>query len=550
MSIGQTIHTIRYLRTGQAAAQIRHRLRPFWERPETFFCQPVPDMDVLLWPENRSFLPPGPQAGKAEAVRRGDFEFLNHEEHLGWPPSDWDLAGLPKLWRYNLDYFEWLWGLGYGDVRECVLSWIGQHPLGRDCVGWESYPLSLRLLNWCAVCFGKFRSETEADPEFIQSLWQSIYPQAEWLCRHLETHLLGNHLFENGAALAFVGSCFGGAAGDKWLQRGLHILEREIPEQILPDGMHFERSPMYHTRITYLLRLLLDTGNEILRALIADPLARARKALACLCHPDGEIALLNDAALGVYNEPGELLGPDRWLQSGPWALSDAGYYGWRGDDGSYIICDAGEIGPDYIPGHAHGDMFSFELSLKGQRVIVDSGVYNYVPGPMRQYCRSTRAHNTVEVNGVDQCEFWSAFRVARRGRPRDVEWQAEADGFRLRGWHDGYRRLAGRPEHQRTITWKTPNRLEVRDRVRSSKQVSAVSWLHFHPACSIEHIDAHKASVGFPGGRVQITFEGGQLLRMEDSFYCREFGRKEANVALAYAHNGAETETGFTILLV
>lgn len=37
---------------------------------------------------------------------------------------------------------------------------------------------------------------------------------------------------------------------------------------------------------------------------------------------------------------------------------------------------------------------------------------------------------------------------------------------------------------------------------------------------------------------------------MEDSFYCPEFGRKEANVALAYTHNEAETETGFTILLV
>ncbi|MEA3365431.1 MAG: heparinase II/III family protein, partial [Candidatus Hydrogenedentes bacterium] len=266
MSIGQTIHTIRYLRAGQAFAQVRHRLRPFWERPEKFFLQPVPDVEVLRWPENRSFLPPGPQVTRAEPVQRGKFEFLNHEEYLGWPPSDWNVAGLPKLWQYNLHYFDWLWGLGYTDVREGVLGWIDRHPLGRARIGWDPYPLSLRLLNWCAVCFGKFRAETEADPEFIQKLWQSIYLQAEWLSRHLETHLLGNHLFENGAALAFAGSCFGGVAGERWLHRGLHILEREIPEQILPDGMHFELSCMYHVRITYLLRLLLDTGNEVLCA--------------------------------------------------------------------------------------------------------------------------------------------------------------------------------------------------------------------------------------------------------------------------------------------
>ena len=107
------------------------------------------------------------------------------------------------------------------------------------------------------------------------------------------------------------------------------------------------------------------------------------------------------------------------------ALRDAGYYGARGS-GHYVVCDAAPIGPDYQPGHAHGDLLSFELSLAGRRVIVDAGVHGYDGDPLRAWCRSTRAHNTVEIDGEDQCEFWGTFRVARRARPRDVVWTPRA----------------------------------------------------------------------------------------------------------------------------
>ncbi len=101
--------------------------------------------------------------------------------------------------------------------------------------------------------------------------------------------------------------------------------------------------------------------------------------------------------------------------------------------------DAGPIGPDYLPGHGHGDMFSYELSLDGRRVVVDGGTSTYEAGPERDWVRSTRAHNTVEIAGEDQCEFFGAFRVGRRGRPRDVAAEVTADGLHVAGWHDGYR---------------------------------------------------------------------------------------------------------------
>jgi uncharacterized heparinase superfamily protein len=348
--------------------------------------------------------------------------------------------------------------------------------------------------------------------------------------------------------LAFLGSCFP-ADNDLvsgWRRQGRAILHRELPEQILPDGMHFERSPMYHSRITYLLELLHATP---FREEFAEPLNRMRSALADLCHPDGEISLFNDSAFGIYNAPADLLGEHR-PREGAWALPDAGYYGWRDPDGNYLVCDAGPIGPDYIPGHAHADTFSYELSLRGHRVIVDSGVYDYVPSGMRAYCRSTRAHNTVEVGGADQCELWGAFRVARRGYPKEVNWQPTEDGFRLRGWHTGYQRLPERAVHRREFCWEQAEpRLTVTDRIRARRAVNSVSWVHLHPSCEVTDSVDNTVTIAFPGGTFTIQFSGKGELSREESVYCPEFWRKEQRVALAFRSHSPQSETSYSVLL-
>src|SRR5690606_37317091 len=74
----------------------------------------------------------------------------------------------------------------------------------------------------------------------------SLAVQVRWLRRCLEIHLLGNHLIANAKALVFAGLYFSGPEAHRWLATGLRILEREIAEQILPDGGQFERSTMYH----------------------------------------------------------------------------------------------------------------------------------------------------------------------------------------------------------------------------------------------------------------------------------------------------------------
>jgi uncharacterized heparinase superfamily protein len=539
VSASRLFHTLRWLPPGQLAALVRQRVNTLVERRERFAARPAPAFPGVRWAPVPAR---SPHARHDPArLRAGEFTFLNRSEPLGWPPR-WNDPALPLLWTYNLHYFEYLDSLAYEEGRALILDWIARHPLARGNPGWEPYPTSLRLVAWCAWLFGRERARSESDRELCAAAWRSIWLQAEWLASHFETHLRANHLLENAAALAYCGACFAGP-GDAWLAQGTACLDRELAEQMLADGLHFERSPMYHARIVHVLEALAATGVPALARRVAGRLERARSALARLCHPDGEIALLNDAAFGIAPRPGDWLDP---APDGAFALRDAGYYGARAS-GHYLVCDAAPIGPDYQPGHAHGDLLSFELSLRGQRVVVDAGVHGYDGDPLRAWCRSTTAHNTVEIDAADQCEFWSTFRVGRRARPHEVEFAERPDGFTLSAWHDGYERLDGRPRHARAFRWYDQGVLLVRDRVTATRPVAAISRLHLHPACTIEDVSGLRARIRHPGGVCAVVFDGDGALSVEASTYCPGFGVRHDARALAFRAGEQTSGFGFCI---
>ena len=498
----------------------------------------------MRWSPARAF--PAPADVQPSALA-GSLTFQNCAARVGFPP-DWNRTDLPRHWLYHLHYHEYLWGLPFERARECARHWMDHHPPGPGRIGWDPYPTSLRVATWCALFLGRHRARTLADPGFRDALWSSVHRQAAHLARNLEWRLLGNHLLENGVALALAGSAYAHPAADRWLSAGRRLLARELPEQMLADGGHFERSPMYQCRVLYALLLLRGAGTPGLEELAAPWIRPAARALAALTHPDGGVALLNDSALGVYPEPGALLraAGEKPAGEGPFTLAESGYYGAR-RGGAYVVCDAGPLGPDYQPGHGHPDLFTFELSLAGARVVVDSGVATYEPGPLRDYCRSTRAHNTVEIGGEDSAETWAAFRVGRRCPPRGVDWVAAGEDFTLSARHDGYRHLPGRPTHARSFRWRDGDLLEIADRIDASRPVRAVARLHFHPDCRLEGGAGQTRTVSFPGGRTRVTWSGWEDVAEDESWYCPEFGITRANPCLAFSGASARVRGAIRI---
>ena len=281
-------HTLRYLKPGQILGRLVFRIAR--RKPD---LRPAP----ALRPASGTWIPCARKSSMSGATT---FCFLSMERSLS-AATDWNHADWPKLWLYNLHYFDDLNADGAG-VRlawhqALIARWIKENPPAAGN-GWEPYPVSLRIANW--VKWVGAGNALGADA------LQSLAVQARWLMRRLEWHLLGNHLLADAKALVFAGTFFSGPEADAWREQGLAILRREHAEQILRDGGHFERSPMYHSII---LEDLLDLIQLAARfpglmdsALVAQWRRRAAGMLnwlAARTHPDGEIAFFNDAAIGI-----------------------------------------------------------------------------------------------------------------------------------------------------------------------------------------------------------------------------------------------------------
>jgi len=520
------VDTVRHLK----AVQIYGRLRFQAGRPR-LDDRPSP----LRRPTTGKWVPPARR--RQSQIGPASFSFLNESRDIG--AGGWDDDQLAKLWRYNLHYFDDLNAAGAEHRtrwhEDLVSRWIAQNRPGQG-TGWEPYPTSLRIVNWIKWALSGHPLSAEARDSLAQ--------QVRWLAQRLEYHLLGNHLLANAKALTFAGTYFEGTEAENWLAIGSDILRRELPEQILPDGGHFELSPLYHTLA---LEDLLDLANvgqafpgtldPALNEAVAQRAGPMRSWLAAMCHPDGEISFFNDAAMGIAPSPTELeayaarlnlpsLAP---LSSRAICLKDSGYI--RLEDGPAVaLIDVARIGPDYLPGHAHADTLSFELSLWGRRFLVNSGTSIYGTGPERLRQRGTAAHNTVIVDGKNSSEVWSGFRVARRARPRNLH-ISEEQRLRVECEHDGYARLPGRPIHRRS--WSLDGRgLLVADTVTSPGFLSEARF-QFHPEVSVALDEGSgKGTAQVPGaGELKWEILDGTG-RLEPSAWHPEFGVTQSSHCL------------------
>jgi uncharacterized heparinase superfamily protein len=360
--------------------------------------------------------------------------------------------------------------------------------------------------------------------------------------------LLGNHLFANAKALVFAGLFFQGDEASAWLGQGLAILQREMPEQIVSDGGHFERSTLYHALA---LEDLLDLANLAAAYPSAVPVSYhdfvcswpdiiglMRVWLAALSHPDGEIGFFNDAAMGIAPPIGQLesyagrLGmPEASAPKERCAhFGDSGYIRVSLGD-ALALLDVAPIGPDYLPGHAHADTLSFELSLFGGRLLVNSGTSRYGIGPARLWQRGTAAHNTVAIDGEDSSEVWSGFRVARRAKPFGLRVWNDGKTLRILCAHDGYTRLKGKPVHWREWRFEE-GMVEIVDTIEGEFR-EAVSRLYFYPGIALSQIageDLGHAEL-MQGHQIGWQVEGAQS-RLVESAYFPEFGVAQANQCL------------------
>ncbi len=460
--------TVRHLRPQQVA----HRLRLQAQRK---VVQRLPELAARRWmvtPSGPVGLPVGFTAIDAVLLAdrwrvidlsRGTFTFINERRDLG-DPIRWDPPGATQLWLFHHHYWEWAWSLAAHHDRSAARevfatqwrSWKEGTAFGR-WNAWAAYPTSLRA--WVLVnVFDQLVAGSELEPTMVHDLGL----HAGFIEHNLELDVGGNHTVKNLKALVGLAVFLD---DEPMLRRAGKFLRREIDVQVLDDGGHYELSPSYHCQV---LADLIDIAG-LLEAGERDPFTgldaaidAMRAWLGVMLMPDGDVPLLNDCE-PVSPELLRLLRPGPGPAEGLTVLPHSGHAVVRRGP-FHLVADVGQPGPTDLPGHIHADCLSFELAVDGDRLVVDPGTSEYGSGPRRQYERSTRAHNTVEVDGTDQTEVWGAFRAGRRARAT-LEHARDADGtVTVTASHDGYRHLPGAPVHRRT--WTVDHRtLHVTDTV-------------------------------------------------------------------------------------
>ena len=437
-----------------------------------------------------------------------EFTFLN----LTAKPKGWNDESLDMLWRYNLHYFDCL-ATKSAEGAKLVERWIEENPKG-SIPGWDPYPTSLRIVNW-VKWLGDFSHKERKD-----CIVESLRDQVGWLGRHIEWHILANHLLANLKALV-IGNKFLGRDNSEWMR----LYKEQIEEQVLPDGGHYERSVMYHAIILEdVLDVLKFCGEDA--AWLKPIAAKMLRYLVNMTGPDGKIAMFNDAADAIAK-------PTDWIVNYANKLGfeapiveplvdfpNTGYT--RMTAGDFVLfVDTAPIGPDYQPGHAHADTLTYELYYKGRKVVTDSGTSEY-RGKRRAFERSTAAHNVVEVGGRNSSEVWSSHRVGARARIV----KREVGQGRIFAAHDGYDFEVGRE-------WRLTNEgLAVKEQVKGSD--NCVTRIHMSLA-------AKDAKVT----KEEICFETtGINVKGFDDFkeyeYAVEFGKSEKSVCMSSAFNGGE----------
>ena len=403
-----------------------------------------------------------------ESYRKNEFIFLNILYSFN-NKINWNYSEYGKLWTYNLTYFDYLnqKEMSKVDGLKLIRDFVDQSQSIQD--GYMPFPISLRGINWI-----KFLSKHKIKDQKIND---SLYTQYFILMDNIEYHILGNHLLENGFSL-LLGSYY--YQDEKLYVKAKEILTSELEEQILHDGGHFELSPMYHQ---IMLFRVLDSINLVqnnnwksqeLLELLTSKAEIMLGWLNAMTYENGSFPLFNDSTNNIAPTTKELneYAYSLRIKTKKIKLNDSGYRKIKKESYEMAI-DIGNIGPDYIPGHAHSDTFNFELYVRNEPVIVDTGLSTYEANARRQLERSTISHNTVEINGQNQSEVWGGFRVARRAKVVGLK----EDNNSIEATHDGYKNIG--VLHTRKFTTQE-EQITIRDSL-TKKECLCMAYFHFHP---------------------------------------------------------------------
>lgn len=424
------------------------------------------------------------------------------------------------------------------EVHRQLTSWVEQNPVACG-VNWQSaLELGVRLIAWVWI-ERLLRGSPQHAALFGENgcLWPAVYWHQWFIARNRAFGSSANHHLIGEMAGLFIASTvwpyFEESAA--WQTLARKVLEQQIRVQTFASGIHREQAFSYHClalelfllaaveaerngnafsaayrerveRMLAVIPVLTDAGGNLPRygdddagtALQLQPTGASRVdwlfrlgqtcTRRCPAAPRPAAGML--AALLIRPDVSDQ-GSGRVLPlaATPLAFEDAGLFVLVNNRGTpremFCLADAGPLGFLRIAAHGHADALSFALSVGGVPVIIDpgSGCY-FVDSQMRAYFRSTRAHNTVVVDGRDQSEPAGPYLWRRHASCQVLQWLPSVDGGELYADHDGYAGPGNSVIHRRHLQL-ADNRLLISDELVGRGQHDIEWRLHFAPECRV-----------------------------------------------------------------
>ncbi len=491
----------------------------------------------------------------APSINYRDFRVTGDAKVVWEPNRHHQLVVLGRAYRVsgNIHYAE--------EIVKQIESWLEQCPFGMG-MNWRSpLELAIRLINW-VWAFDLIRDSGVFTPEFESRLLHSVYLHLWEITRKYSYgSSANNHLVGEAAGVFIATSYFHGLQNaGKWRDNSYEILAREIIAQTYPDGCTREQAFGYHLFVLQFLLLAGVVARKIEKDFTEAYWKRVEKMFefsAAMIEggpptmfgdcddgyvldlggdKDGVYGLLSIGAV-LFNRPDfkELAGsysePTLWLlglssrktfdtiQTAPnqgslisKAFPESGYYllqcGQKGSGNEIsVLFDCGDLGYKSIAAHGHADALSFTLRAFGEDIFIDPGTYDYFSYPdWRDYFRSTAAHNTVTVDGVDQSVMLGPFMWGDRAKGRCIDWKPTLGVGRVVGEHNGYTRLKAPVIHRRILDLDARSRiLTIRDEIMAKGSHEIGIYFHLSEECLISNGQSNRFEIDVKG--IKLTIE-------------------------------------------
>jgi len=481
-----------------------------------------------------------------------------------WPKKFWgdvnirdgsSIGGAKFVWELNRLYCLPVLGLAYrktgkkkyaGKIFSILREWAEENPYPVGVNWTNGIELGVRVANLIqTLSYLEGFEFTDDDYDVLNNF---VYHHGRHLYRYPSKYSsINNHTLAEAFGLFLAGLYFTNLPdSEKWFKYGKTVLEREVKNQILPDGGSYEYTTTYLSFILdfYLLfKLFCDRNSIVYDTAVDKKLLMGCRFIRAIMDSNGNIPNIGDQDSAVlinfaisnwdnfksilntcsvmFNKPelkqnnfpddktGLILGDmqvtsaksagadvmgqtdedcDRGLrtsflpESGLAVIDD-----WVENKNIHFVGNAMPLGLPPLSGHGHLDALSFILTVDGKEIFIDPGTYLYHSGgKWRKYFRSTAAHNTVRVDGTDFSEQVADFMYGKSYQIHEHSIKEVGDKILWKAGHNAYMRLKSPVMHFREVGYmKGKGIFEISDLLESKGKYFTEQFYHLHPECKV-----------------------------------------------------------------